>query len=76
MVADPSRRNLYVVSRNAATVSQFQIAETDGVALYPAASIFSEEAPSETSHPLYIATTSWDASAPVAQTPQIPQKTN
>jgi DNA-binding beta-propeller fold protein YncE len=64
MVVDPGKHNLYVVSRDASTVSQFQIAENDGVALYPAASIFTGEAPSETSHPLYIATTAWDASAP------------
>jgi len=64
MAVDPARHNLYVVSRNASTVSQFQISETDGIALYPAVSIFTGEAASETSHPLYIATTGWDASAP------------
>ncbi len=69
MVADPSRHNLYVVSRNVSTVSQFAIAETDGVALFPASSIFTEDAASETSHPLYIATTAWDAPATGAQTP-------
>jgi 6-phosphogluconolactonase len=68
MVADPSRHNLYVVSRNVSTVSQFAIAETDGVALFPAASVFTEDAASETSHPLYIATTGWDAPASVPRT--------
>jgi 6-phosphogluconolactonase (cycloisomerase 2 family) len=68
MVTDPSRHNLYVVSRNVSTVSQFAIAETDGVALYPAASVFTEDAASETSHPLYIATTGWDAPASVPRT--------
>jgi len=69
MVADPGRHNLYVVSRNVSTVSQFAIAETDGVALFPASSIFTEDGASETSHPLYIATTAWDAPATGAQTP-------
>jgi DNA-binding beta-propeller fold protein YncE len=67
MVADPAGHNLYVVNRNASTVAQFAIAQTNGVALIPAASIFTEASPSETSHPLYIATTRWDApSSPAA----------
>ena len=74
MVADPSGRNLYVVNRDASTVAQFAIGETNGVALIPAASIFSEASPSETSHPLYIATTRWDAPASAAQSPE--QRTN
>jgi 6-phosphogluconolactonase len=61
MVADPTGHNLYVVNRDASTVAQFAIAATKGVALIPAASIFTEASPSETSHPLYIATTRWDA---------------
>jgi DNA-binding beta-propeller fold protein YncE len=69
MVTDPAGRNLYVVNRNASTVAQFAIGETNGVALIPAASIFTEAAPNEASHPLYIATTRWDAPASVAQTP-------
>ncbi len=68
MVADPGRRNLYVVSRNVSTVTQFAIAETDGVALFPAASVFTEDGSNETSHPLYIPTTVWDAPASVPQT--------
>jgi 6-phosphogluconolactonase len=63
MVADPTGRNLYVVNRDASTVAQFAIGATNGVALIPAASIFTEASPSETSHPLYIATTRWDAPA-------------
>jgi 6-phosphogluconolactonase len=74
MVADPGRRNLYVVSRNVSTVTQFAIAETDGVALFPAASVFTQDGANEASHPLYIATTRWDAPASVAQTPE--QRTN
>jgi 6-phosphogluconolactonase len=70
MVTDPSGRNLYVVNRNASTVAQFAIAETNGVALIPAASIFTEAAPNETSHPMYIATTRWDAPTSVAQIPR------
>jgi 6-phosphogluconolactonase len=72
MVTDPGGRNLYVVNRNASTVAQFAIAETNGVALIPAVSIFTEALPNETSHPLYIATTRWDAPASVAQTPEQP----
>jgi 6-phosphogluconolactonase len=68
MVADPAGRNLYVVNRSASTVAQFAIGETNGVALIPKASFFTEASPNEASHPLYIATTRWDASAPVAQT--------
>jgi DNA-binding beta-propeller fold protein YncE len=71
MVADPSGHNLYVVNRDASTVAQFAIAETNGVALIPAASIFTEVSPNEASHPLYIATTHWDAPA---QPPE--QRTN
>jgi DNA-binding beta-propeller fold protein YncE len=63
MVVDPTGRNLYVVNRDASTVAQFALAATNGVALAPAASIFTEASPSETSHPLYIATTRWDAPA-------------
>ncbi len=74
MVADPAGRNLYVVNRNASTVAQFAIGETNGVALVPKASIFTEASPNEASHPLYIATTRWDAAASVAQTPG--QRTN
>lgn len=74
MVADPGGRNLYVVSRDVSTVTQFAIADTDGVALYPAASVFTEDAPTEASHPLYIATTRWDAPASVPQT--VGQRTN
>jgi DNA-binding beta-propeller fold protein YncE len=70
MVADPTGRNLYVVNRDASTVAQFAIAATNGVALIPAASVFTEASPSETSHPLYIATTRWDAPAPAAGSPQ------
>ena len=68
MVADPAGHNLYVVNRNASTVAQFAIGETNGVALIPKASIFTEASPNEASHPLYIATTRWDAPASVAQT--------
>ncbi|MFZ1122348.1 MAG: beta-propeller fold lactonase family protein, partial [Candidatus Binataceae bacterium] len=67
MVADPTGRNLYVVNRDASTVAQFAIAATNGVALIPAESVFTEASPSETSHPLYIATTRWDAPASVTQ---------
>jgi DNA-binding beta-propeller fold protein YncE len=74
MVADPGGRNLYVVNRNSSTVAQFAIGETSGVALIPKASIFTEASPNEASHPLYIATTRWDAPASVAQTPG--QRTN
>ncbi len=70
MVADPTGRNLYVVNRDASTVAQFAIAATNGIALIPAASIFTEAAPSETSHPLYIATTRWDAPASAAEASQ------
>jgi 6-phosphogluconolactonase (cycloisomerase 2 family) len=70
MVADPTGRNLYVVNRDASTVAQFAIAATNGIALIPAASIFTGVAPSETSHPLYIATTRWDAPASAAEPPQ------
>jgi 6-phosphogluconolactonase len=69
MVADPTGRNLYVVNRDASTVAQFAIGATNGIALIPAASIFTEAAPSETSHPLYIATTRWDAPASEARLP-------
>src|SRR6266478_8617170 len=55
MVADPTGRNLYVVNRDVSTVARFAIAATHGIALIPAASIFTEAAPGETSHPLYIA---------------------
>jgi len=67
MTTDSSGRNLYVVNRNASTVARFAIAETGGVALIPAASIFTEAAPDETSHPTYIATTRWDTPASAAQ---------
>ena len=67
MVADPTGRNLYVVNRDASTVAQFAIAATNGVALIPAESVFTEASPSETSHPLYIATTRWDAPASAPQ---------
>jgi 6-phosphogluconolactonase len=70
MVADPTGRNLYVVNRDASTVAQFAIAATNGIALIPAASIFTGAAPSETSHPLYIATTRWDAPPSAAEPPQ------
>jgi DNA-binding beta-propeller fold protein YncE len=69
MVADPTGHNLYVVNRDASTVAQFAIGATNGVALIPAASIFTEASPSETSHPLYIATTRWDAPASAAEPP-------
>ncbi len=68
MVADPGGRELYVVNRDASTVARFAIGETNGVTLIPAASIFTEASPNERSHPLYIATTRWDAPAPVTQT--------
>ncbi|HXU22902.1 MAG TPA: beta-propeller fold lactonase family protein, partial [Tepidiformaceae bacterium] len=68
MVADPSGHNLYVVNRDASTVAQFAIAATKGVALTPAASVFTVASPDEASHPLYIATTRWDARASEAQT--------
>ena len=67
MVVDPTGRNLYVVNRDASTVAQFSLAETNGVALIPASSIFTGPSPSEASHPLYIATTRWDAPASVTQ---------
>jgi len=67
MTTDSSGRNLYVVNRNASTVARFAIAETGGVALIPAASIFTEAAPDETSHPTYIATTRWDTPPSAAQ---------
>jgi 6-phosphogluconolactonase (cycloisomerase 2 family) len=70
MVADPTGHNLYVVNRDASTVAQFAIGATNGVALIPAASIFTEASPSETSHPLYIATTRWDAPPSAAEPPQ------
>jgi DNA-binding beta-propeller fold protein YncE len=67
MAADAGGRNLYVVNREASTVTQFAIAQTNGIALTPAASIFTEAAPSKASHPLYIATTRWATPpAPVA----------
>ncbi len=69
MVTDPGGHNLYVVNRDASTVAQFAIGAAKGVALIPAASIFTEDPPSETSHPLYIATTRWDASASAAESP-------
>jgi DNA-binding beta-propeller fold protein YncE len=75
MVADPAAHNLYVVSRNSPTVTQFAIAETDGVAIFPASSVFTEDSPGDTSHPLYIATTRWDGAASVAPTPA-PSPTN
>jgi 6-phosphogluconolactonase len=68
MVVDPTGRNLYVVNRDASTVAQFSLSETNGVALIPASSIFTGPSPSEASHPLYIATTRWDAPASVTQT--------
>ena len=61
MIVDPEGRNLYVVNRNAATVVQFAIAESKGATLVPATSLFTEAAPTDFSHPLYIATTRWDA---------------
>jgi 6-phosphogluconolactonase (cycloisomerase 2 family) len=64
MTMDPEGRNLYVVNRNAATVVQFAVAESKGATLVPAASLFTEAAPTDFSHPLYIATTRWDAPAP------------
>lgn len=67
MVADPTGRNLYVVNRDASTVAQFAIAATNGVALIPAESVFTEASPGEKSHPLYIATTRWDAPASAPQ---------
>ena len=69
MATDGSGRNLYVVNRNSSTVARFAISETGGVALIPAASIFTEAAPNETSHPTHIATTRWDAPASVSQIP-------
>jgi hypothetical protein len=69
MAADAGGRNLYVVNRDASTVAQFAIAETNGIALTPAASIFTEASPSEASHPLYIATTRWDTPAAPAGMP-------
>jgi DNA-binding beta-propeller fold protein YncE len=74
MVADPSERNLYVVDRNVSTVTQFATAENNGVAIFPAASIFTQAAANEASHPLYIATTRWDASPTVVKAQQ--PKTN
>lgn len=67
MMADPSGHFLYVVNRDASTVAQFAIGATKGVALIPTASIFTEDSPSETSHPLYVAMTRWDAAPSVAQ---------
>jgi DNA-binding beta-propeller fold protein YncE len=63
MVTDPGGRNLYVVDRVASTVMQFAIDQTHGVALTPKASVFTEAAPVPGSHPVYIATTHWDAPA-------------
>jgi 6-phosphogluconolactonase len=63
MVTDPGGRNLYVVDRVASTVMQFAIGQTHGVALIPKASVFTEAAPIPGSHPVYIATTHWDAPA-------------
>ena len=63
MTMDPEGRNLYVVNRNAATVVQFAVAENKGATLVPAASLFTEATPTDVSHPLYIATTRWDAPA-------------
>lgn len=75
MTTDPGGRNLYVVDRNAATVAQFAIAATNGVALIPAASIFTELSPNDASQPLYIATTRWDAPAAAATHTSL-QRTN
>ncbi|HEY2525059.1 MAG TPA: beta-propeller fold lactonase family protein [Candidatus Binataceae bacterium] len=69
MAIDGSGRNLYVVNRNASTVARFALAESGGIALIPAASIFTEAAPSDTSHPTYIATTRWDAPASAVPIP-------
>ena len=60
MATDAGGRNLYVVNREASTVTQFAIAQTNGIALTPAASIFTEATPSKASRPLYIATTRWE----------------
>jgi hypothetical protein len=70
MVADPTGRNLYVVNRDASTVAKFAIGATKSVALIAAASIFTEASPSETSRPLYIATTRWDGPASAGEPPQ------
>ncbi len=64
MTMDPEGHNLYVVNRNTATVVQFAVAESKGATLVPAASLFTEATPTDFSHPLYIATTRWDAPAP------------
>jgi 6-phosphogluconolactonase (cycloisomerase 2 family) len=69
MATDGSGRNLYVVNRNASTVARFAIAESSGIALIPAASIFTEAAPSGTGQPTYIATTRWDVPAAAARIP-------
>jgi 6-phosphogluconolactonase (cycloisomerase 2 family) len=66
MMADPSGPFLYVVNRNASTVARFTIAETNGVALFPAATVFTEVPVNESSHPLYVAMTRWDAAPSVA----------
>ncbi len=67
MTMDPQGRNLYVVNRDAGTVVQFAVAESKGATLVPAASLFTEAAPTDFSHPLYIATTGWDAPASAAR---------
>jgi 6-phosphogluconolactonase len=66
MMADPSGHFFYVVNRDASTVTQFTIAETNGVALFPAVTVFTEVPVNEASHPLYIAMTRWDAAPSVA----------
>lgn len=66
MAADPGGRNLYVVNRDASTVAQFAIADTNGAALVPASTDFAEVPLNQESHPLYIATTRWDDPSSVA----------
>jgi 6-phosphogluconolactonase len=61
LVIDPAGRNLYVVNREASTVARFAIGRSSGATLVPAASMFAVPYPSADTHPLYIATTRWDA---------------
>ena len=67
MVTDSSGHLLYVVDRDASTVTQFALADSDGIAIFPTAAVFTGLEPSEASHPLYIAMTRWDAPSSVAQ---------
>ncbi len=76
MVTDPSGHLLYVVNRDASTVTQFALAADNGIAILPAAAVFTGLAPSEASHPLYIAMTRWDAPSSVAHEETPEQRTN